>query len=76
MAKNMPVFIKVERYEDISKTIMKIRQRLKEAKDSLEKISNLRGQEEREIEEWNAELESVEERLATIEETLLHPEQV
>ena len=76
MPKNMPVFIKVERYEDISKTITKIRQRLKEAKDSLEKISNLRGQEEREIEEWNAELEAVEERLSTIEETLLHPEQV
>ena len=76
MAKNMPVFIKVERYEDISKTITKIRQMLKDAKGSLDKISNLRGQEEREIEEWNAELEAVEERLATIEETLLHPEQI
>ena len=76
MAKNMPVFIKVERYEDISKTITKIRQMLKDAKDSLDKISNLRGQEEREIEEWNAELEAVEERLTTIEETLLHPEQI
>jgi chromosome segregation ATPase len=76
MSKNMPVFIKVERYEDISKTITKIRQMLKDAKDSLDKISNLRGQEEREIEEWNAELEAVEERLTTIEETLLHPEQI
>ena len=76
MPKNMPVFIRVERYEDISKTITKIRQRLKEAKDSLEKISSLRGQEEREIEEWNAELESVEERLSAIEDTLLHPDQV
>lgn len=76
MTKNMPIFVRVEKYDDISKTIAKIKEKMKEAKTSLDKIMDLRTQEEKEIEEWSAELESVEERIATIEDTLMHPEEV
>ncbi len=66
----MPLFVKLEKYDEISRTLRMIRQKLDEAQGSLEKIKDLKAQEDKEMESWNQELEKIQERVTKVEDGL------
>lgn len=66
----MPLFVKLEKYEEISRSLHMIRAKLDEAQSSLEKIKDLKSQEDKEMESWNQELQRIQEKVSKIEDTL------
>jgi K+/H+ antiporter YhaU regulatory subunit KhtT len=72
--KDMVVYVKLDDYNDIMDIVRLVKGRLKEARFLLGKISDLKKEEEAEIEGWASELDSVEEKLDIIDKTLAEPE--
>jgi len=66
----MPLFVKLEKYEEISRSLRIIRAKLDEAHASLDKVRDLKSQEDKEIEAWNQEIEKIHEKISKIEDTL------
>ena len=69
-----PVYVKVEKYNEINKTIGEIRGKIAEAKTILAKVLELKNQEDREVSLWQSDLDIVEQRIGQIQETLPRPD--
>ena len=70
----MPVFVKIEDYEQVL-TIMKIvRKKIEESKDTLSKIHELKAEEDHQLEMWQNTLSEVEKKVDFIEQSLSEPE--
>jgi len=65
-----PIFVKVDEYDDIREIINLIKTKLAESKDTLQKVHQLKEQEEQEIHFWASELEDVERKVTNIDHTL------
>ncbi|MBN2111611.1 hypothetical protein JW707_00775 [Candidatus Woesearchaeota archaeon] len=72
--KEMTVYVKLDEYKDVIEIITLIKSRVKQARYVLGRISELKKQEDAEIETWVAELDSVEDRVDAIDRTLTEPE--
>lgn len=70
----MPVFIKIENYEDILDLINLINNKVEVAKNTLNKVHDLKDQEDKKLEEWRQNLLSVEKKVKEIDNILLKPE--
>ncbi len=70
------VFVKIDQYRNVMDTIHSIKQKIKEAKDTLSKITDAKRKEDEEFADWNAKIAEVEERIEKIDNTLLEPESV
>jgi len=68
-----PVFVKIEEYKDIMDLITLMREKLRQAKFLLDKVAELKAQEDSELATWAKELEDVEARVASIDRTLSEP---
>ena len=68
-----PVFVKVDEYKDIMDIMSLMREKLRQAKFLLDKIAELKAQEDAELATWAKELEDVDSRVATIDKTLFEP---
>ncbi len=68
------VYVKLDEYKDIKDIIKIIKTRLSQAKSLLRRISELKKQEDAEIEKWHSELDGVDERIDGIDRTLAEPE--
>jgi hypothetical protein len=68
-----PVFVKIDEYKDIMDIMTLMREKLRQAKFLLDKIAELKAQEDSELSTWAKELEEVESRVASIDKTLLEP---
>ena len=71
---NMPVFVKIEDYKNIIEVLDLLKKKLDDARQSLEKITELKSKEDSEIELWQSELEEVERKIEFIDRTLFEPE--
>ena len=69
-----PVFIKIEDYKDVLDVLDLIKDRLAEAKRTLADITELKKDEDAELELWNSTLNEIEKRLEDIDGTLFEPE--
>lgn len=70
-----PVFVKVEDYKDAIAVLTTIRSKIEDAKRTLEKISELKNEEDTELELWNSTVDEVEKKLDVIDKSLSdHPE--
>ena len=76
MAKELPVFIKVEDYKDVIDVMELVKNKILEANGVLEKIRKLKAEEDAELELWNANLEDIERKISYIERTLFEPEDI
>lgn len=74
--KAMPVFIKIEDYKDVIDVMELIKHKVDEANSILEKIKELKAQEEAELEEWKTNLQEVEKKIEYIDGTLFEPDTV
>lgn len=65
-----PVFIKIDKYENVVGAVEVIRKKINEAKVTLSKISELKSHEDNELDKWNVELGNVEGKIEVIENML------
>jgi len=68
-----PVFVKIDEYKDIMDMMSLVREKLRQAKFLLDKIAELKAQEDSELATWAKELEDVESRVSAIDKTLSEP---
>ncbi|HLC33286.1 MAG TPA: hypothetical protein VJJ82_05650 [Candidatus Nanoarchaeia archaeon] len=70
METKAPVFVKIEAYKDIMDITALMREKVKQAKFLLDKIADLKAQEDAQLATWAKELESVEGSIASIDRSL------
>ena len=66
-----PVFIKIDQYKNVLDIIEVLKAKVREAKNQLGKIQQLKNQEDSELEEWSSELMEIEKRIEGIDTSLL-----
>jgi hypothetical protein len=71
MDKKMQVFIKIEDFKDITEIMTLARQRLQQAKNILNRIAELKAQEDAEFEAWTGEIAEIERRMQAVDSSLL-----
>lgn len=70
---DMPVFVKVEDFKDALDVMNMIRLKIEDAKKTLEKVHELKSEEETELELWHTSIEEVERKIDFIDKTLSEP---
>ena len=65
-----PLFIKIDEYDELKDTIRLIKGKVNEARSILDKISQLKHEEESELDVWRNELDNVDKKIGLISETL------
>lgn len=65
-----PIFVKIDAYEDIRDIVNIIKQKIAVARGTLDKIQQLRHEEEAELEMWQGEIEDVEKKVAFMDKSL------
>ena len=71
----MPVFIKIEEYEEVLELVKNIRKKLEDAKNTLLKINDLKNEEDHQLEMWQNALAEVEKKIDFINQSLNEPEE-
>jgi len=67
-----PIYVKVEEYQELLDIASLTKERLKKAKQLLSTIKELKTREDQALADWQAKVEAVEERLASIDKRLFH----
>ncbi len=70
----MPVFVKIDEYDDVLKTMSTLRSRIAAAKTTLIKINQLKQEEDSQLQSWQTALAEIENRLGSITQLLHEPE--
>ena len=70
----MPVFVRIDEYEDVLSTIRLIRKKIEEAKDTLLKINDLKNEEDHQLEMWQNAISEFEKKVDFIDHSLSEPE--
>ncbi len=71
---NMPVFVRIDDYSTIIEVLDLLKIKLADAKQTLDRIAELKSKEDEEVERWRAELDEVERKVDFIDRTLFEPE--
>ena len=74
MDNKMPVFVKVEEYDEILDLIKQIKEKINESKSILSSINDLKSQEDQQLESWGTTLNEVEKKIDFINHSLNEPE--
>jgi len=72
--KNLPVFVKINDYKEVLDTVDVMKQKLKETTKTLEKIRELKAEEDREIQEWEKNVADIARRLSFIDSAFFENE--
>ncbi|PIN73583.1 hypothetical protein COV20_05155 [Candidatus Woesearchaeota archaeon CG10_big_fil_rev_8_21_14_0_10_45_16] len=70
----MPVFVKIDEYEEVLSLLKTVRGKLDDAKGTLAKIHELKNEEDHHLEMWQNSLEEVEKKVDFIDHSLNEPE--
>ena len=68
-----PVFVKIDEYKDIVDIMSLMREKIRQSKFLLDKIAELKTQEDQELATWAKELENVEHSITSIDKILFEP---
>ena len=69
-AEERPVFVKLEEYREVINNIEILKQKVKETEYFIEKIEELRGQEQSELQNCHANINKLKEKLIAIDKKL------
>jgi exonuclease VII small subunit len=69
-----PVYIKIEQYEDVLDLLHMTRKKLEVAKNTLQRLHDLKGEEDTKLEQWEAHLKEAEEKMDVVDTKLGQPE--
>lgn len=64
----VPIYVKVDKYKELIATLKKIDTKLSSVNDMIEKINELKEDEDKQIKAWNDNLEDIKDRLGRINE--------
>ena len=70
----MPVFVKIDDYKDVLDVVNIIKNKIVDAHKTLEKINELKNDEDSELEVWRNSLNEIERKVEFIDKTLFEPE--
>ncbi len=70
-----PVFVKMDEYKNMLDVLALTKERLRQARTVLEKIVDLKKQEDTALASWAKDLDDVAQTIANVDKTLLNPEQ-
>ncbi|MFH1400180.1 MAG: hypothetical protein ABIH41_01550 [Nanoarchaeota archaeon] len=70
---NQPVFVKIDEYEDILNILDVLRANIAKTKDTIDKLQEMRAQEEQTIKTWHLHLDDVTKKVEEINKTLFQP---
>ena len=70
MRAERPLFVKLEKYKQAVNDIEHVKNRLREAEHLLDEVDRIRMEENRELEEWRAEINRLKEKLLDIDKRL------
>ena len=65
-----PIFVKIDKYKEAVKTIESIRTKIEEAESLMKNLTRLREQEEKELQEWQSNLDDVKQKLMKVDKNL------
>ena len=68
--RNTPIFVKLDEYEDIVNIMNIVQRQISQAKNLLNKVADLKSQEDIELEKWYADISEVENKIKWIDSTL------
>jgi uncharacterized coiled-coil protein SlyX len=71
--KQGPVFVKLDEYKEITEVVELLRGKIAETKQLIQKINEVKSEEDAELELWKTELDELEKRVASIDRSLLEP---
>lgn len=71
----MPVFVKIDEYDDVLNLVKVMQKKLEESKETLMKVHELKNEEDHQLELWQNTLTEVEKKLDFVNHTLNEPEQ-
>lgn len=70
----MPVFVKIEEYENVINTLTTLKSKIEAAKATLNKINHLKQEEDSQLHSWQTALSEIEGRIHNIDHFLHEPE--
>ena len=71
---NAQIFVRIEDYRGVLSMLEHIKDKLAEARGTLEKLKDLRKEEDAEFEQWEGALGEIGKRVDTIDRELLEPD--
>ena len=71
----MPVFVKIDEYDNVLNLVKLVRGKIDDAKETLLKINDLKNEEDHQLELWQNALAEVEKKVDFINQSLQEPEQ-
>ena len=76
MERQNSVFVKIDEYKDVLDIMDLIRKKVTEARDTVQRINELKNQEDAELEFWYNEVSDVERKIDFMDKALFEPENV
>lgn len=70
-----PVFVKVDDYREILDVLDMIKSKVKEIRETLGSINDLRNEEDAELSGWNNAINDIERKIESIDKIMFEPEQ-
>jgi hypothetical protein len=67
------VFVKIENYKDVLDSIELIKEKLNDARNTLSKITELKGKEDAELQGWDGKLGEIEGKIDGLDNVLFEP---
>ncbi|MBW2989880.1 hypothetical protein KY358_06195 [Candidatus Woesearchaeota archaeon] len=67
------VFVKIDEYKDMLRVVGLIKSKLNDARNTLQKVKELKDKEDLELEEWNSKLSDIDDRVEGIDNILFEP---
>ena len=68
--RNTPIFVKIDEYEDIINIMNIVKKNISQSKSILNKLTELKNQEDIELDKWYSDINEVESKIKMIDNTL------
>lgn len=69
----IPIYVKIENYEDVLDLLETIKKRLDDAKNTLGRVQELKAQEDAKLAEWESRLREIGGKLERVDNSLGEP---
>jgi len=74
MKETAPVFVKISNYKEVLDIVDVLKAKLNDARGTLRKINDIKAEEDRELADWNKNIEDIDKRVRIIDKTLFEPD--
>jgi hypothetical protein len=68
-----PVFVRIKDYNEVLSIVKILKKKMSSAKETLQRLHNLRDEENQELLDWSKNLEEITEKISFMDKALLDP---